>query len=158
MTVKERLIEYLKSKKISKSDFGKAIGVSNAYVTSIRKSIDKDKLRSIASKYPDLNINWLLYGEGEMLRNSDTFHNNQAIVGDNNVQTGNNSNVDNRQYYSDSPDVLRAQIAEKDLLLKEKDERLREKDERLREKDERLREKDEYIAELKELIQELKNK
>jgi phage repressor protein C with HTH and peptisase S24 domain len=67
MAVKERLIIYLARKKISKSDFGKSIGVSNAYVTSIRKSIDKDKIKSIASNYPDLNIDWLLYGDGEML-------------------------------------------------------------------------------------------
>jgi transcriptional regulator with XRE-family HTH domain len=57
---------------------------------------------------------------------------------------------DNRQYYSDSPDVLRAQIEKMDDII-------REKDERLREKDERLREKDAYIAELKETLRELKN-
>jgi transcriptional regulator with XRE-family HTH domain len=68
MTVKERLIVYLEEKKISKSAFGKSIGVSNAYVTSIRKSIDKDKIKSIAFNYPDLNLEWLLYGEGEMLK------------------------------------------------------------------------------------------
>jgi transcriptional regulator with XRE-family HTH domain len=77
------------------------------------------------------------------------------IKGKNNVVASDNSIInthnDNRQYYSDSPDVLRAQIEEKDRLLKEKDERLREKDER-------LREKDEYISELRETIRELKNK
>lgn len=66
-TVKERLASYLKSKKISQSEFGRTIGVSSAYVSSIRKSIDKDKLRLIQEAYPDLNQDWLLYGEGEML-------------------------------------------------------------------------------------------
>jgi transcriptional regulator with XRE-family HTH domain len=79
MTVKERLIEYLKSKKISKSDFGRAIGVSNSYVTSIRKSIDKDKLQSIASKFPDLNIEWLLYGKGEMLKENGVVNQKNEI-------------------------------------------------------------------------------
>ena len=48
---------------------------------------------------------------------------NHSIIGNNNVQTGdvNNSNIDARQYYSDSPDVLRAQIEENNRLLEEKD-------------------------------------
>ena len=68
MSVKERLTEYLKSKKISKSAFGRDIGVSSAYIASIRKSIQPDKLQRIALKYPDLNTEWLLTGEGKMLK------------------------------------------------------------------------------------------
>ena len=71
MTVKERLIEYLDFKHISKSDFGRTIGVSSAYVSSIRKSIDDEKVLRISEKYSDLNIDWLLYGKGSMLK-SDT--------------------------------------------------------------------------------------
>lgn len=67
MTVKQRLTEYLDKKNISKSDFGRTIGVSSAYVTSIRESISPDKIKSIALNYPDLNMEWLLTGEGEML-------------------------------------------------------------------------------------------
>lgn len=70
MSVKERLIEYLKFKGISKTDFGRSIGVSSAYVTSIRKSIDPEKIQSIALKYPDLNMEWLIAGQGEMLKSS----------------------------------------------------------------------------------------
>ena len=70
-TVKERLIEYLKCKGISKTEFGERIGVSNAYVTSIRKSIQPDKLQAIALNYPDLNTSWLLTGEGEMLNSTE---------------------------------------------------------------------------------------
>ena len=70
-SVKERLIQFLETNNISKSEFGRKIGVSSAYVSSIRRSIDKDKIKSIASNYPSLNIDWLLYGEGEMIRRSD---------------------------------------------------------------------------------------
>ena len=66
-TVKERLIKYLSEKRISKTEFGRKIGVSNAYVSSIRESIAPDKIQSIALNYPDLNIEWLLTGEGPML-------------------------------------------------------------------------------------------
>ena len=67
-SVKERLIEFLEHERVSKAEFGRKIGVSSAYVTSIRKSIDKDKIKSIALNYPNLNLDWLLYGEGEMLK------------------------------------------------------------------------------------------
>lgn len=49
----------------------------------------------------------------------------------------NNSNVhqDNRKYFSDSPDVLRAQIEQLERLIAEKEERLKEKDAQIKEKD-----------------------
>ena len=56
-----------------------------------------------------------------------------------------NSTIDNRHYYSDSPDVLRAQI---DLL----DERIKEKEERLKEKDAQIKEKDAQINRLIDLV------
>lgn len=66
-TVKERLVAYLDSIKISKAEFGRKIGVSSAYVTSMRKSIQPDKIEKIKEVFPDLNIQWLLTGEGKML-------------------------------------------------------------------------------------------
>lgn len=73
-SVKNRLIKYLNFKGISKSEFGRSIGVSNAYITSMRKSIQPDKLKAISESYGDLNTNWLLTGEGNMLMNGqDSF-------------------------------------------------------------------------------------
>lgn len=65
--VKGRLSAYLKSKGINNSEFGRLIGVSNAYISSIRKSIQPDKVEKIANTFPDLNMKWLLTGEGNML-------------------------------------------------------------------------------------------
>lgn len=66
-TLKERLEYFLKSKRIRKAEFGRSIGVSAAFVTSIRKSIQPDKIEAIKAAYPDLNITWLLTGEGDMM-------------------------------------------------------------------------------------------
>lgn len=71
-TVKYRLEQFLKNRGIKKTEFAKAIGVSNSYITSMRKSIQPDKLEKINYSYPDLNISWLLYGEGTMLRDGET--------------------------------------------------------------------------------------
>ena len=38
-----------------------------SYVNSIYKSIGSDRRDLIIEKYPDLNIDWLLTGRGEML-------------------------------------------------------------------------------------------
>lgn len=70
MTVKERLVQYIKSKGLSNSEFCRRIGVSNAFISSMRRSMQPDKTESIALNFPDLNISWLLTGKGEMLKDS----------------------------------------------------------------------------------------
>ena len=78
---------------------------------------------------------------------------NFSLFNENGVQVvGENSgNIDNRQYYSDSPDVLRAQI---DLL----DERIKEKDAQIKEKDAQIKEKDAQIARLLGVIEKMSAK
>ena len=66
-TVKGRLLTYLKAKRISQVEFCNAIGVASTYIAVIRKSISSDKVNRIVEKFPDLNRDWLLYGEGKML-------------------------------------------------------------------------------------------
>lgn len=66
-SVKKRLIEYLRYKKITQTEFTRALGVSSTYVGAMRKGIPAVKLKKICEMYPDLNRDWLLYGEGEML-------------------------------------------------------------------------------------------
>lgn len=67
-TVKERLIEFLKFKKISQRKFELSINVGNGFVNNIVKGIGADKLQSILYIYPDLNGQWLITGEGPMLK------------------------------------------------------------------------------------------
>lgn len=67
--VKERLVAFLKHKKLSQGKFEKSIGASNAFVNNIRQSIQPDRLYKIAMLYPELNIAWLMVGDlgGKML-------------------------------------------------------------------------------------------
>ncbi len=90
-TIKERLVAYLKFKGINKSEFGRIIGVSNAYISSIRKSIQPDKVEKIAASFPDLNVSWLVTGDGEMIKDGSV---SQNAKGDYNTQiAGNGNNV-----------------------------------------------------------------
>ena len=68
MTVKQRLIEFAKTKEKSVRAFEIKSGLTVGYVNAIRVSIQPDKIQRIASCYPDLNTGWLLTGEGEMLK------------------------------------------------------------------------------------------
>lgn len=68
MTVTDRLKTYLRFLKITNSEFERSIGASNGYINSIRKGIGVDKLEQIEQCYPTLNIDWLVKGEGEMLK------------------------------------------------------------------------------------------
>lgn len=81
--VKERLIKYLESKRITKTAFGKTVGVSSAYIQSIRKSISPDVIQGIALNYPDLNIVWLMTGKGGMLN-----ENNASLTKSTTQRTG----------------------------------------------------------------------
>lgn len=70
-TVKERLIAYLKNKKIGQNRFEALAGLSNGYISHLVNAPGLDKLTKILNAAPDLNKTWLLAGEGEML-NSNT--------------------------------------------------------------------------------------
>lgn len=66
MTVKDRVKEFCKAENSTVSAFETSIGVANGYVNAISKSIGLDKIKTILEKYPNLNIEWLLVGTGDM--------------------------------------------------------------------------------------------
>lgn len=70
--VKHRIMLFLESKRMSQSRFEKKAGLSNGYVNKLLKSPSVQKMEQIVGAFPDLNPQWLLTGEGEMLKDSDT--------------------------------------------------------------------------------------
>lgn len=75
MSVKERIKQYIDYKGISTRQFTISIGVSPSYVSNMNKSIQPDKLDSIAKHYPDLNTGWLMTGEGQMIKEDAPLNN-----------------------------------------------------------------------------------
>lgn len=65
--VKERLLSFIKYKGLSNLAFEKACGLSNGYLRNFKGNIGQDKLANILTAFPELNKDWLLYSEGEML-------------------------------------------------------------------------------------------
>lgn len=113
--VRERLTQYLEIKKISKSEFGRVVGVSAAYVTSIKRTISPKILKAIGLNYPDLNIEWLLTGEGAMLKNQSGH---TVVTGDvsgngNNIVAGNHNVLrDVEARYAPNPKAEEAEVVE----------------------------------------------
>lgn len=70
MNIFSRILQFIDSKGISKNKFSNEIGLSNSYMTKMEgnSSIGSKIILKIVSTYPDLNLNWLFTGQGEMLR------------------------------------------------------------------------------------------
>lgn len=69
-SVKERLIAFIDYKGISKNKFEILCGLSKRYVSNISKSISPDVAERISLNFPELNMGWILTGDGEMLKSS----------------------------------------------------------------------------------------
>lgn len=65
--MKERLTEFIKEKDISNRKFLRKCGLSDTYISTLTGNPSGDTLRKIEAAYPELNVNWLKTGEGEML-------------------------------------------------------------------------------------------
>lgn len=67
--LKSRLIEFIARKECRYDEFEIECGLPNAYVSNIRNNITSRRLEVITAKFPDLNLQWLMTGEGSMSRN-----------------------------------------------------------------------------------------
>lgn len=65
-TAANRVKKYLSDKGLSKSEFYQAAGLSNGFLDKTN-NIGSDKIEKILKAYPDLNVMWLITGEGEMI-------------------------------------------------------------------------------------------
>lgn len=70
MGVKERLVEFIEYKNMNVAQFQASIGVSRAYVQNLGKTIGIPIAERIKSKYPEINLNWLHFGEGDMIESN----------------------------------------------------------------------------------------
>ncbi len=65
-TMKQRLITLLKAKHMTQTEFARHLGVTPTYIGAMRKGMPKERLKVVFDMFPDVNRDWLLYGEGEM--------------------------------------------------------------------------------------------
>lgn len=69
---KERLLQFLRYKKLGQQKFEISIGMSNGWANKVGDSIRENTLQKIKEVYPELIIAWLKSGVGEMLNTGDS--------------------------------------------------------------------------------------
>ncbi len=70
----DRLMKFIKYAGLSARQFDLSIGASNGYTLRMKKnnaSIGSDVIENILKAYPQLNVVWLITGEGEMLKENE---------------------------------------------------------------------------------------
>ena len=67
MGAKSNLLIFLKESGIKNSEFYKTTGLSNGFLDK-NENISSQNIEIIISKFPDLSLEWLITGEGSMLK------------------------------------------------------------------------------------------
>ena len=70
--IKERILYFIENQGEKKELFFEELGMSYANFKGVQKksALGSDKIDKILSKYPNLNLDWLFTGQGEMLKNA----------------------------------------------------------------------------------------
>ncbi|MCK9629127.1 MAG: hypothetical protein M0R37_11120 [Bacteroidales bacterium] len=74
--VKKRLLEFLAYLEVGQNAFEMKAGISNGYINNVKESIGTKIINKISAAFPELNIHWLLTGEGEMLNSGEKVNTN----------------------------------------------------------------------------------
>lgn len=79
--IKSRILQFANYKGISNEKFCEKIGMTYGAFkgTAKHRPINSDALERIFALFPDVNIGWLLTGEGEMIRDSSFKYSNEEL-------------------------------------------------------------------------------
>lgn len=115
-TVKQRLVQFIKMMHLTQKAFEERCGMGNGYVNSIRKGIGPEKMQDIIRAFPELNREWLLFGEGNPLKTTSTFSSDITVNGNGNSHIGHGNtyigsrNNNNDVFEVETEEVERAPI------------------------------------------------
>lgn len=114
MGVKERLLDFITSKNLTVAEFERICGLSNGYVSKIKNTVGFRILSDITRVFPELDKDWLMNGEGEMLKSS--------VIQQN--QNGDNIHGESVTVHKSETDKLLETIAACHEIIKKKDEQI----------------------------------
>ena len=123
---------FLKKNNVKQVELARYLGVTEASVSNIvagRYKLSDENLTKILENAEGWDTS--MFTDGATISAGD---NSVIVQGANHVHS-----IDNRHYYSDSPDVLKAQIELLDRNIKEKDAQIKEKDAQIKEKDAQIK-------------------
>jgi len=115
MTSKEKIIKYLTYKRISQDKFSRTVQVSSGFLRQ-GKHFGVDLLQNIRKHYPDLNMDWLLYDEGPMIKKASEKENDYLFRYELEVQDITLNDPEN-PYSNDIIDLHKKLIATQEDLI-----------------------------------------
>lgn len=119
----QKLEELLNFLNLNANQLAKALGFKTPQkfydIRAGKCGFSKKLASQIKEEFHNVNENYLLAGRGKVGHADNSI----LILNENSTK-----HQDNRHYYSDSPDVLRAKIEVLDARIKEKDAQIKEKD------------------------------
>lgn len=116
---------------LTQADISKIIGVGKTYISDM-----------LNGRVP--------YTDSIKEKLEGLLEHNSTIIGNENIVGNVSSHIDARKYYSDSPDILKAQICQMETVISDKEEQVRTLTEQVRTLTSSLAKKDEIIAKLVE--------
>ncbi|OAV69101.1 hypothetical protein Barb6_01996 [Bacteroidales bacterium Barb6] len=115
--MKERLIAFLSYLGIGQLKFEEKVGLSRGFVNKVGDSITLNTAKKIIAAYPELDKDWLISGDGEMLKTNTQENNvstNGGIVG---IQ-GNGHQITN----NDIAGIIELQKGYQDMIKKSQEQ------------------------------------
>lgn len=108
-----KAVNYILERKIdfSQNDIAKKLDISSGYMSELMnsyKAISKKVVTKFAKAYPQINVDWLKLGEGEMLSIPQTVN---TISGDHNVGNGTGNTVNSENTVQELFNQLKAKDA-----------------------------------------------
>ena len=128
MSIIERIYQLIDYKKDSVYKISKEIGVSNGYFSKTKAkngSVGGDIIEKIVNYYTDVNVEWLITGEGPMLKDE---------------QKSQTNTPDDKylQLLEEHNKTLKDQLRDKEAIIKEKEEKEALYKERIQELQQRM--------------------
>lgn len=159
MNIKDRIYELIAALKTKPATFEKALGLSNSYLRNVQ-SVAADTCRRVVEVYPNVSLQWLICGTGDMFvdsANTSPTQTNQGITndihGDGSIEVlnvGEGASVDSSKEVNPSsshynrynkPDFeemafdLNCEVVDLKDEIKQKDSKIRELEARLEERE-----------------------
>lgn len=113
--IKQRILHFAGTLGISKRDFYAKIGVSRGTLES-KTGITEDVITKFFATYPEINIEWLMTGRGDMQK---TNHTSKLPTSDNEGLPRIKDNEKETAKQENSTDILLSIIQDKDNTIRE---------------------------------------
>lgn len=91
LSAKDRLNCFREFKNLSQYGFEQAAGLSRGYMANKKAAPTASILKRVADAFPELNVQWIMFGTGEMLKSSQVNQDINIVTGDGNAVASNNS-------------------------------------------------------------------